>query len=118
MTQYNTTNFILSWDMYGLESCINVTELDMQHTIDLLLDSDTPRSPKLSRILSSIVVRARMNPQRHYEVYSVQVDSSVSEDDLKLQFEERPQEMANLIRDRGNKIFSNRAIDSVRIKIR
>ena len=118
MSWTNTTNFILSWDMYGLESCVNATELDMQHTLNLLSSSVNPRSPELNRIVNQILLRAKFNPQRHYEVYSIQVDSSVSKDDLMQQFEECPQEMANLVRKRGTKIFSDRAVDSFHIKIR
>lgn len=106
--------------MYGLESCVNASDIDMQHTLDLLSASgatNTTRPSSLNRILNSIVVRARANPQRHYEVYSIQVDSSVNQNDLVRQFEECPQEMANLIRDRGCKIFSNRAVSSPLIKI-
>ena len=117
MNWHNTTNFILSWNMYGLESCVNATELDMQHTLNLLSSSVTLRPSELNRIVNGILLRAKVNPQRHYEVYSIQVDSSITEDDLKLQFEECPQEMANLIRERGNKIFSDRAADSSCIKI-
>ena len=108
MNQHNFTTYILSWDIYGLESCINATELDMQHIVDLLLDPKLTRTPALNSIMTHILMRAKANPQRHYEVYSVQVESCITEYDLKLQFEECPQDMANLIRARGNKIYSDR----------
>ena len=118
MSCANTAIFILSWDMYGLESCVNATELDMQHTLNLLSSSDdTTRPPELNRIVNHILLRAKFNPQRKYEVYSIQVDSSVTKDDLVQQFEECPQEMADLIRKRGTKIFSERTVDTSLIKI-
>ena len=103
--------------MYGLESCVNTTELDMQHTLNLLSGSVTSRSSELNRIMNHILLRAKVNPQRHYEVYSIQVDSSVTEDDLVQQFKECPQEMDNLVRERGNKIFSENKPRKQDIKI-
>jgi cytidylate kinase len=108
MTGFYKT-FILSWDMLGLESCIDVDETELNRTFAVL--SDTPhKSESVQNILRNLTMRARFNSQRHYEIYSVKVDASVTKDDLVSQFNTMPQEMADLIRQRGNKLYCNRTI--------
>jgi len=53
-------------------------------------------------------LRARANSQRHYEVYSVHVDEGITKNDIVDMFNDSPQAMADLIRERGNKIYSDR----------
>jgi hypothetical protein len=115
---YDSTLFVLSWDMHGLESCINATELDQQRTLEILGGKGTGHN-KLGHIVSHLQIRAQANSQRYYEIYSIAVDSTISKEDLVEQFEENPQAMADLVRNRGNKIYSNRLseTDKSRIKI-
>lgn len=115
---YDSNLFVLSWDMHGLESCINATELDQQRTLEILSNTGTGHN-KLGHIVAHLRLRAQANIQRHYEIYSIAVDSTISREDLVTQFEENPQAMADLIRNRGNKIYSNRLseTDKNRIKI-
>ena len=104
----NEQTFILMWCSEGLESVINATEEDQNHLIDIL--SDRPESSKrLGEILYYMTMRARFNTQRHYEIYAVDTDGSISSDDFWEMFEERPQETADLIRERGRLIHSDRA---------
>lgn len=115
---YDSTVYILSWDMHGLESCINATELDQQRTLEIL-GNKGPGHNKLGHIVSHLRLRAQANIQRHYEIYSIAVDSTIGKDDLVAQFEQNPQAMADLVRNRGNKIYSDRLskTDKSRIKI-
>lgn len=116
-TDYNSNIFILAWDMYGLESCINASELDREKTFAVLADKPA-RSQNLGSILQSLTLRARFNVHRRYEIYSIAVDPSITREELVRQFDENPQDMADLIRTRGNKIYSDRIIDpDARIKI-
>ena len=105
--------FLLSWDCNGLEACINVSEIDKQNTIAILKDE---KPTNLGSIVNAVMLRARYNSQRHYEVYTIQVDTSITEDDLRQMFENDPQTAADLIRERGNKVFSDR-FDTKRAKI-
>lgn len=114
MTKFYKT-FILSWDMLGLESCIDVDENECNRTFAVL--SDTPHKPEsVQNILRNLTMRARFNSQRHYEIYSIKVNADVTKDDLVSQFNTRPQEMADLIRQKGYKIYSDR-IKHGKIKI-
>jgi len=97
--------FLLSWDIYGIESVINITGYEQEVAWNTLQDKP---SPSLGSIVTGIIHRARANIQRHYEVYTVTMDSSITESDVKEMFESNPQSMADLIRERGNKVYSDR----------
>ena len=112
--------FLLSWDMTGLETVLDLTTLEnlrvqeekmrMMH----ILSDPEARDPgdqtgaALNRAVQSILLRARVNSQRHYEVYTIQTDSSISERDMWDMFNNDPQHAAELIRERGNQLYSDR----------
>lgn len=113
--------FLLSWDCNGLEACIPLHELQQRHEqaekervwITLASvhgeDPGNPIDREINRIYSSILMRARANPQRHYEVYTVQTDSSITKAKMVRMFKDDPQGMADLVRERGEKLYSDRA---------
>lgn len=98
--------FLLSWDCEGIEAVINVTNYEKE-TAWALLQDQQPKS-NLNSIVQQLLLRARYNPQRHYEIYTMTAVDSISEDDIRDMFESDPQGSAELIRDRGNKVFSDR----------
>lgn len=106
--------FLLSWDMLGIEAVINITDIEKDATWALLQSKPGPR---LSSIVNAVMMRARMNSQRHYEVYTVTMESSITEDDIKEMFEANPQGMAELIRERGRKVYSDRIAENTGVKI-
>ena len=120
--------FLLSWDMHGLESLLDLTTLETLRIeeeklrmIRILGDPDA-RDPgdqtgaALNRTVQSILLRARVNSQRHYEVYTIQVDAKITERTLWDMFNDNPQSAADLIRERGTCLFSDR-VDAGKIKI-
>ena len=100
----STTTFMLVWDMHGLESCINITEIEHKKVLNTLSGAKDETSVPLNLML----LRARVNSQRHYEIYAVTVDESITENDLVTMFKDSPQTSADLIRERGHKIYCNR----------
>ena len=58
--------------------------------------------------LNALIMRARYNPQRHYEIYTVDVDPSITAEDMINMFKDSPQAMADLIRVRGHQLYSDR----------
>lgn len=118
MMEEETTTYILVWDMLGLEAVINATELDQQHLIDILAHKDLtqPVSSKLNHVLTSVLLRARFNSQRHYEIYAIDVSAEIDEAALRQYFEDNPQGMADLVRAKGKKIFGER-LNKDKIKI-
>lgn len=75
-------------------------------------DPGNPIDREINRVYTSILFRARLNPQRHYEVYTVQTDPNITKEDMFRMFEESPQSMADLVRERGERLYSNRATHS------
>jgi cell division ATPase FtsA len=53
-------------------------------------------------------MRAQANTQRHYEIYAIGVDGSITQDDIAEMFRTDPQYAADLIRAQGEKIYSDR----------
>lgn len=107
-----TTNaFIFSWDQLGIEAIVPITQYehhDKQNLINILSEKPTERNT-LDSIVRSLLLRARFNPQRHYEIYAVDCDASLDEAFWRKQWEENPQYTADLIRERGHKLYSDRA---------
>jgi hypothetical protein len=106
-----TTNaFIFSWDMYGIESIIPISQFehwDKENLILLLKEQQTKKNP-LDIIVRNLILRAQFNTQRHYEIYAIDCESSLDENFWRQQWEQNPQFTADLIRERGHKLYSDR----------
>jgi hypothetical protein len=112
--------FLLSWDMTGLESCIDITNLEKlvesgekKRMWQILSDPDAcdpgnQSASMLNQMVQHILLRARANSQRHYEVYTIQTTPGVSEQDMWDMFTNDPQMAADLVRERGNQLYSDR----------
>lgn len=102
--------FIFSWDMYGVESIVDITPYEDHDKNQIIeaLKGNSPKANPLNGIVHNLILRARYNPQRHYEVYAISCDNSLDEEFWKTQWKEDPQGTAELIRDRGYKLFSDR----------
>jgi hypothetical protein len=98
--------FLVSWDCTGLEAVINITDYEKETTWATLKNADPP--VKLGSMVNHLMLRARANSQRHYEIYTMNVEEGISDEDIRGMFEQDPQGSADLIRDRGNKIYSDR----------
>ena len=113
--------YVLSWDMHGLESCVNISDIDKENMWAALKETDNSlpngRSNTVSSIVNMLVLRARFNSQRHYEIYAIDTDAEITAKDLMDQFESDPQGMADLIRSRGRQLYSDRYPEN-KIKIR
>jgi hypothetical protein len=62
-----------------------------------------------------LILRARANPQRNYEIYTVQVEPDVSLKDIQAMFKDSPQDIVDLVRARGHKIYSDRQYKEDRV---
>jgi hypothetical protein len=114
-----TTNaYIISWDNTGLEAVVPITQyehIERDNTFRILKDEETVRNP-LNGIVQAMLLRARYNIHRHYEIYTIDCTEDITEQNIRDMFEEDPQSSADLIRQRGIKIHSDRA-EKHRIKI-
>ena len=108
-----TTRFVAMWDMTGLESLINVTKIEKEHeqwekeNIFRILKEETQTLKPAHVPLQMMIMRAKANSQRHYEIYTF--DSELSEEDIRETFETSPQVIADAIRNVGHKFYSDRA---------
>jgi len=55
--------------------------------------------------LNLMLMRARVNSQRNYEIYSMTVENGISEEDVIDWFKSNPQNAVDLIRSRGREIY-------------
>lgn len=102
--------FIFSWDCNGIESIVPITQYehhDKENLIRLLKDQPRIRNP-LDTIVRNLILRAKFNSQRFYEIYAIDCDPSLDEKFWQEQWQENPQFTADLIRERGHKIYSDR----------
>lgn len=98
--------FIVVWDMTGLEAIIDANELQSE---DVMRALQGGKGSKLGETMFAITMRARANTHRRYEIYSIHTDPSITKETLENLFKANPQEGANIIREHGHKIYSDRA---------
>ena len=110
LTNMTTNAYIFAWDQTGIESIIPITqyeEWDKKNTWNVLTDQPVERNP-LNSIIQSLILRARYNSQRHYEIYAIECAFDMGEEEWREIWQENPQATADLIRERGQKIYSDR----------
>lgn len=114
-----TNTFIISWDMTGLEAVVDVTQdlaagelRDQEVLFDILKEPEANHGNepwrRINSIIQSMTLRARANTQRHYEIYGIQTVEDIDKSTLERLFEDDPQAAAELIRERGTKLYSDR----------
>ena len=113
-----TDTFIISWDNTGVECVFNASESERQKTFNMLANTYNPedKTHNPNSLLNMLVLRARYNPQRHYEIYAMDAEEGITEADIKEMFENDPQGSADLIRERGRKLYGDR-LDKSHVKI-
>ena len=113
--------FVLRWDPLGLEACINISDIEKEQMWAALKetkpDPNAGRPNTVSSIVNTLMLRAKFNTQRHYEIYAIDTDDSIDEAALREMFEQDPQASADLIRSRGRQLYSDR-LKKGQIKIR
>jgi cytidylate kinase len=97
--------WVLSWDQTGLESV--VLAYDPEWLMDRLTGNDEQHR-SVNSTVNSIIMRARFNTHRHYEVYAINFDYDMTEELIRDTFNVDPQCMVDLIRERGHKLWSDR----------
>jgi len=112
LNQNNTTTeekiphvFLFMWDMYGLEFCQDITVVEKRNMISALKGQPLERPFNLNALL----LRAKFNSQRNYEIYTMTVEQGIKETDVRSWFDSDPQEAVNQIRARGRKLYGDPA---------
>ena len=99
--------FLIMWCNEGLECCIDITE-DEQRRMWQKLKGE-PVSESAIPNYQHLLLRARYNSQRHYEIYSVEATDGITAEDIREMFEANPQSAADTIRRLGHCLHSDRA---------
>ena len=111
MTKKKTKHYLAMWDMLGLESLFDVdlytnkyNEWEKQKVIAILKEEKIPEKPSAIP-LQMMLLRARVNSQRAYEIY--EFSSTLGYKELKEAFEDNPQPIVEWIRENGYKVYSD-----------
>jgi hypothetical protein len=96
--------FCVMWDCNGLEAIGEVADPALK-TWAILANKPVPKN---NVNIMHWQMRAQANTQRHYEIYAIGVDGNITQEDIAEMFKTDPQYAADLIRERGEKIYSDR----------
>lgn len=108
-SQKTVDQFIVMWDMYGLESIVNVSEGERWAVVSALKGEKI----QWSNPIQYMILRARFNSQRHYEIYVF--ESEIDKDELIKLFKDNPQLMADTIRRIGQQLYSDRVVEKRKV---
>ena len=112
--------YLVSWDIHGLEACINISDIEKRNMWNALKSTEDTlaqgRDPDIGSIVNMIMLRARFNSQRFYEIYTIDTEDDISDKQLRDMFEDDPEGSADLIRVRGRKLYSDRIPKHIKIR--
>lgn len=110
--KYKSTHYLAVWDMLGLECLFNVDAAKKEveewekGKIWATLQGEDHNKRRPNPIpLQVLLLRARVNSHRAYEIY--EFDSTLTEEELREAFENDPQPVVDWIRKNGIKIYSD-----------
>lgn len=97
--------FLAMWDILGLECLMDVTAAEQENIVNILRGEPA----RHTNPIQMMILRARFNSQRHYEIYYF--TSSMTEEEIRYAFQECPQTMVDAIRTHGQQVYSDRVQD-------
>lgn len=98
------------WNSHGIESIVPITQYEDQSKLDMwniLKDGKRKKNP-LDEIIKGMKLRAQFNTVRSYEIYAMDCEEGITEKDLFDFWNNSPQAAADLTREKGVRIFSDR----------
>ncbi len=107
-----TKHYLAMWDMLGLECLFDVdihmneyNEWEKEKIVAILKESKTHPLKPAGIPLQMMILRAKVNSQRVYEIY--EFNSTIEYDELKEAFNDNPQPIVEWIRENGKKVYSD-----------
>lgn len=100
------TKFLLMWDCNGLEYVYDIGDWERRQVWATLAGKELEYHEKPAP-LGHLLMRARFNTHRNYEIWVIET-MDITLDDIKMWFEVNPQGAADVVRERGNCLFSDR----------
>ena len=113
-TKKKANKFIGMWSREGLECIIDLSKWEQEHeewskkAAWAILKEDQFRDIEPKLPLQMMILRARVNSHRFYEIYSFTSDPGITQQDIEHLFEINPQYIVDLIRKNGSVIYSDR----------
>lgn len=117
-----TYSFLAMWDIYGLEAIFDVQyardQIENWEKSELfnILKEEKPKPKPKPIPLNQMLIRARMNSQRSYEIYEFK--STFDMEEVKELFRTKPQMIVEWIRENGYKIYSDYSPEKINQVIR
>jgi hypothetical protein len=98
------------WNCHGIESIVPITQYEDQDKLDTwnTLKGEPIGENPINVLISRMTMRARFNPERSYEIYAMDCAEGITEEDLFDFWDNSPQDAADLTREKGVCVFSNR----------
>ena len=112
--------FLLMWDCNGLETLQDISEYhpdnwDKNQLMGIMMGKKYNPAP-IHRQITQMILRAKFNPQRNYEIYIQQADPEITAADFAKAFNDNPQFWADYIREHHSvKIYSDRVKKGSRV---
>ena len=106
--------YIVSWDCEGVEFLKDITADHPDRWAEKNLFASIKESKKvdqpMSFSLTGLLMRARVNSQRHYEIYVFTSEDTVGKEDIDAWIDTDPQGFANWVREHHTqKLWDDRA---------
>ena len=96
--------FIASWDCLGIECIVDCTSWERNSLLNVIAGKELKPAPVN---LHAMTMRARYNPQRSPEIWSFTTVDAITETELKQLAKADPQQLVNLIRERGTCLYDS-----------
>ena len=113
-----SNDFIVMWSREGLECIVPLEINKLNDSADFLAkleDKENTYKKEISKMIWMMKLRAQANSDRHYEIYKLTTSDGITKEQLEEMFEDSPQMIVNLIREKGVKIYSGRATEKPKI---
>ncbi len=101
-------NWVVLFDSEGLDSLVPWDDLTEELVMAKLSGTATVGMQRPVNVISRIMMRAQLNPQRSPEVWSYSTADDMDVNEMQQLWINTPQGMADLIRSKGNQLFGSK----------
>lgn len=108
-----TRVYICMWDENSFETLKDCSSWERESLLNTIAGKKLSTPPVN---LTAMTMRARFNPQRHYEIWTFNTVEELDEETLWRWADENPQMLVDMIRDRGKKLYGEPATTEPRIR--
>lgn len=113
MTTSKSRVYICMWDENGFETLKDCTKWERETFLNTIAGKTLTPAPVN---LQAMMMRARFNPQRAYEIWTFNTTEELDEDTLWVYANDNPQALVDMIRNRGKQLYANSKNAEARIQ--